>query len=113
VLTRPRSREQLWWGRERVLAIGEAAGLISPFSGEGVSYALSSAEAAAFAVLSGGGAALMPRLTTQLRASLSQALLKAWAGERPGLRPWALWLLPLATHRQLTYHPWREPAEDV
>jgi len=113
VLTRAAATEQLWWGRERVLAVGEAAGLVSPFSGEGISYALASAEAAAFAVLSGGGAALMPRLTSRLHSSLRQALAKAWAGERPWLRPWALWLLPLTTRRPLSYQPWREPAEDV
>lgn len=113
VLTRPASAEQLWWGRERVIAIGEAAGLVSPFSGEGVSYALASAEAAAFAVLSGGGAALMSRLTGQLLAALRLALYKAWAGERPWLRPWALWLLPFATGQPLKYRRWNETAEDV
>lgn len=113
VLTRPTGSAQLWWGRGRVIAAGEAAGLVSPFSGEGVSYALSSAEAAAFAVLSGGGAELMPKLTARLAGALRLALIKAWAGERPAVRPWALWLLPLATHRPLRYRRWSESGGDM
>ena len=45
-LTRPRARAQLLAGGGRVLLVGEAAGLVSPSSGEGISRALSSGAAA-------------------------------------------------------------------
>ena len=113
VLTCPRNMEELWWGQERVIAIGEAAGLVSPHSGEGISYALASAEAASFTVLSGGGAQLMPKITAGLLSPLRLALARAWVGEQPWLRPWALMLLPLVTGRSLSYRRWDETAEDM
>ncbi len=51
-LTRPRSRAELHAGDNRVLLVGEAAGLVSPSSGEGISYALLSGAAAGQAIAS-------------------------------------------------------------
>lgn len=45
-LSRPRSRSHLWAGDGTVLLAGEAAGLVSPSSGEGISFALLSGAAA-------------------------------------------------------------------
>lgn len=42
LVVRPRGGGDLWLGRGQVFAVGEAAGLISPSSAEGVSYALRS-----------------------------------------------------------------------
>ncbi|AJF59524.1 MAG: oxidoreductase [archaeon GW2011_AR10] len=47
MLTRPQSVKDLVLGEKRVLLAGEAAGLISPSSGEGISFALRSAKFAA------------------------------------------------------------------
>lgn len=44
-----------------ILAVGDAAGLITPYSGEGILYALESAEHAATAILSGAGASEVVR----------------------------------------------------
>jgi flavin-dependent dehydrogenase len=49
-LTCPRKASDTWLGQERVLACGEAAGMVSPSSGDGISYALASGKAAAQAV---------------------------------------------------------------
>lgn len=45
-LSRPCGKKELLWGTEGVLLAGEAAGLVSPSSGEGISYALQSGIAA-------------------------------------------------------------------
>jgi len=62
LLSRPLSRQELCLGRHKVLLVGEAAGLVSPTFGEGISYALRSARAAARAVserLPEGGEAVL------------------------------------------------------
>jgi geranylgeranyl reductase len=41
------SLSDLWWGEGRVFTAGEAAGMVSPSSGDGISYSLQSAEAVA------------------------------------------------------------------
>ncbi len=46
-LTRPAKDSDIWLGQGRVLACGEAAGMVSPSSGDGISYALASGKAAA------------------------------------------------------------------
>ena len=49
-LTCPRKASDIWAGQGRVLACGEAAGMVSPSSGDGISYALASGKSAAQAV---------------------------------------------------------------
>jgi flavin-dependent dehydrogenase len=102
----PLDTQGFWFGRGRVLAVGEAAGLVSPFSGEGISYALSSAEAAAFAIISGAGAEALPSLLARDLRKLQGALFRASVARTPWLRPWALWLAPLFKRLSLTYSPW-------
>ncbi len=68
-LSRPRKRSELFPGRGHVLLVGEAAGLVSPSSGEGISFALLSGAAA-------GRAASLPSLrtaTTNDPSSISRA----------------------------------------
>lgn len=100
------AQDSLWWGHGPVLVVGEAAGLLSPFSGEGISYALDSAEAAAFAIISGAGADALPELLAPLRQKLASASLKARIAMHTWLRPWALWLMPMLTHQRLHYMRW-------
>lgn len=108
----PNGGQQLWWGRSQVLAVGEAAGLASPFSGEGISYALASAEAAAFALLSGNGAAMLDSLNARLERRLGRANWQSLVGATPWLRPWGLWLLPLHAGSRLAYFPWTAGLDD-
>jgi geranylgeranyl reductase len=54
-LTHPSALRDFWLGQGRVLACGEAAGLVSPSSGDGISYALASGKAAAEALTSPAG----------------------------------------------------------
>lgn len=49
-LSRPRALKELYSGKRTVLLVGEAAGLVSPSSGEGISFALLSGSAAGRAV---------------------------------------------------------------
>ncbi len=51
-LSRPRSRDHLLYGSADILLTGEAAGLVSPSSGEGISYAVESGAAAGRAIAS-------------------------------------------------------------
>lgn len=102
------AQDSLWWGRGPVLAVGEAAGLLSPFSGEGISYALDSAKAAAFAIISSAGADALPGLMAPLRLRLAAASSKACVTRHAWLRPWALWLMPMLTHQRLSYMRWRD-----
>jgi geranylgeranyl diphosphate/geranylgeranyl-bacteriochlorophyllide a reductase len=89
-LTRPRSRLQLLAGGGRVLLAGEAAGLVSPSSGEGLSFALESGAAA------GAAAGAADPLTAYRPAFRSQAdrvarkLLKAQVIFSPFWRPLAM-----------------------
>ena len=112
VLAWPRGSDELWWGTGRVLAAGEAAGLVSPFSGEGISYALASAEATAYGVISGAYADGMPGLSTRAVQRLWWAGRRAAVGMNPLLRPWGLWLLPLHSGSPLRYLPWRDGLEN-
>ncbi len=56
-LTRIRSITDIWLGEGNILAVGEAGGLVSPSSGDGISYALASGRAVGIAIsakLNGG-----------------------------------------------------------
>lgn len=73
-------------GNERVFLIGEAAGLISPSSFEGISYALLSAEALAKALQSENTLAAYRRLTLGLRLKIAEKALKYGVLSAPLLR---------------------------
>jgi flavin-dependent dehydrogenase len=96
VLSRPRRRADLCRGDDHTLLVGEAAGLVSPSSGEGISFALQSGMAAACALASlapgRGYAAPFARLARRVSAKL----LKARIIRTPFLRRLAL---------QLPYYP--------
>ena len=96
-LSHPRYSRELWLGAGCVLACGEAAGLVSPSSGDGISYALASGKAAAEALrhppqhlLRAYRQALRPELA-ELRRNMVKARLLA----RPGWRRVAAALLLL------------------
>lgn len=82
-LTRPGKASDIWLGQGRVLACGEAAGMVSPSSGDGISYALASGKAAARTVglpvkpaLAEYRGALAPQLA-ELRRNIVKARLLA------------------------------------
>jgi flavin-dependent dehydrogenase len=98
-LTHINSVRDIWLGGGRVLACGEAAGLVSPSSGDGISYALASGRAAALN-LSGGTLdhAGYRRLLQAELAELRRNVVKAAILAHPLKRRLAAALLPLA-HR--------------
>ncbi|WP_146360870.1 geranylgeranyl reductase family protein [Arthrobacter yangruifuii] len=61
-----------------LLLLGDAGGMVSPFNGEGISYAMESARFAAEHIIEGSGAALVPGLLTS-RAAFDVEL-RAYAG---------------------------------
>lgn len=79
-----RQREDVCLGDSQVLLVGEAAGLISPSSFEGISFALESGYRAGLSVLAGNPAAAYRRATAGLRRKLfvrrvkASLLAKAW-----------------------------------
>ena len=88
LLLRPTSADQLRPAGDGVALIGEAAGWISPSSGEGISYALRSAALLAEAVRQSpdAPAARYAALCRGLRANLRLKLLKCPLIYRPALR---------------------------
>ncbi len=76
---RPSRSGQILTGRGNVLLIGEAAGLISPSSAEGLSYAFSSALLASRAINEGlaGSAARYNTLAAPLYSSINHKLIKS------------------------------------
>ncbi len=80
-------------GRGRVLVIGEAAGLVNPITGEGIDYALESAEFAAAAIAahwpaskSSIDASRAHRITEDYRARLSKRFTRRFALYRAAQR---------------------------
>jgi geranylgeranyl diphosphate/geranylgeranyl-bacteriochlorophyllide a reductase len=73
-LSRPSLRAHVFPGNDHVLLVGEAAGLVSPSSGEGISFALLSGAAAGRAVVAGAN--------SSGRAVVSGADARAGASER-------------------------------
>ena len=59
-------------GNDWILVTGEAAGLVNPISGEGIDYALESAQLAATAILKGWCNGLTPAIQSQYRSALSR-----------------------------------------
>lgn len=102
------SVSQLRLGYGQLYIAGEAAGLVSPFSGEGLSYALASGQRAAESILQQAPAELYARSLEGEAGSLRRSQLKAWVGASPALRPFGLLLLPRFTGRKLVYIPWRD-----
>lgn len=90
-LSRPSARQELFAGAGSILLAGEAAGLVSPSSGEGLSFALSSGAAAGRAV----GAAASPgadydRRFRRLARRVARKFIKARVIFSPRLRRLAL-----------------------
>jgi len=131
-LTYIRRRSDIWTGNASLLVAGEAAGLVSPSSGDGISYALASGKAAAEAILAADSQVsqgkpdeslapqngLMPAATegesvqTDYRRRLKPYLRELYFNIRkarwlahPRTRRWLSCLLPLARNR----HPERLP----
>ena len=59
-------------GNDWILVVGEAVGLVNPMSGEGIDYALESAQLAAQAVLNKWHAGPSKNIQTQYRAKLAE-----------------------------------------
>lgn len=90
LLERPRRRSDISFGIGRVMLVGEAAGLVSPSSAEGLSYALASGAAAAEAVLEGANAAAAYE---RYAAHLCRKLLLKWSKSAAIYTPWIRRLL--------------------
>jgi geranylgeranyl reductase len=90
LLSRPTQAGQLCSGHGRVLLVGEAAGLVSPSSGEGISFALRSGTAAGAALGSACPARAYRREFGRLARRVAAKLLKAKVIFTPRLRRLAL-----------------------
>lgn len=90
LLSRPTQAGQLCPGNGRVLLIGEAAGLVSPSSGEGISFALRSGMAAGTALGSADPARAYRRGFDKLARRVAAKFLKAKVIFTPRLRRIAL-----------------------
>ncbi len=77
LLSRPRKKDEIHPGRGRVLLAGEAAGLVSPSSGEGLSFAFESGYAAGRAVGHADPAASYRGAFGPLRRKVARKLVKA------------------------------------
>jgi len=77
-LLRPMSSKDIYLGSNNVALIGEASGLISPTSAEGISYAMLSADALGHAILEDkeGFMALYEQNANYLKKSIAKKLLK-------------------------------------
>ena len=89
-LSRPRDRSELLSGEGAVVLAGEAAGLVSPSSGEGLSFALSSGAAAGRAAGAAAPAAAYARTFAPCARRVAMKFLKARVIFSPPLRRLAL-----------------------
>jgi len=89
-LTQPRSRNDLLPGTGPVILAGEAAGLVSPSSGEGLSFAIESGAAAGRAVGFPCPGTAYGRVFRRLARRVARKFTKARVIFSPGLRRWAL-----------------------
>lgn len=90
-LTRPRRRADLLSGAGPILLAGEAAGLVSPSSGEGLSFALASGQAAGLATADASPATAYGRVFHRtLARRIALKFIKARVIFSPALRRWAL-----------------------
>ena len=89
-LTRPRTKGDLLGGSERVLLAGEAGGLVSPSSGEGLSFALGSGAAAGRAARDAWPGTVYGRTFRRLAGRVARKFVKARVIFSPAWRRWAL-----------------------
>jgi flavin-dependent dehydrogenase len=89
-LSRPRARAEMFPGRGDVLLVGEAAGLVSPSSGEGISFALLSGAAAGRAAAAIASDRVYRQSFDQLARRVMAKTLKAKIIYSPRPRSWAL-----------------------
>ena len=89
-LTRPRAKGDLFGGSGRVLLAGEAAGLVSPSSGEGLSFAIASGAAAGRAVGETSPGAAYGKTFRRLAGCVAKKFIKARVVFSPAWRGWAL-----------------------
>jgi flavin-dependent dehydrogenase len=89
-LSRPRGRRDLFGGDSAILLAGEAAGLVSPSSGEGLSFALDSGAAAGRALAARDPAAVYAATFRRLAGRVARKCIKARVVFSPGWRRWAL-----------------------
>ena len=90
LLSQPWTRSELLAGRAGVLLAGEAAGLVSPSSGEGISFALSSGAAAGRAAGATSPYGAYEKAFRPLARRVMMKTLKARVIYSPALRSWAL-----------------------
>jgi len=87
--SRPMSEKDIFLGTKRILMVGEAAGLISPSTGDGISFALRSGYNVAVALNSGlenvdrGYRELSSQLIKEMRKKISKSNLFLDAQKRP------------------------------
>lgn len=112
-ITTPTNMSQLWWGERGVIPVGEAAGMVSPSSGDGISFCLQGGIAIAAALtefrdeLTGPiPAELHRRIVWRYLRGMSPALselrfniVKARTAADPALRNLAVRMLPLFLRR--------------
>lgn len=104
----------LWWGGDYVFPVGEAAGMVSPSSGDGISYCLQGARAVAdsLAAFHNGNYPGHGQIASQIRAKLKPAMrelrfncFKAWAASNPATRKMAAAFLPYFLYKPVTRLP--------
>jgi flavin-dependent dehydrogenase len=89
-LTRPQTRTDLFAGDNSTLLVGEAAGLVSPSSGEGISFAIESGVAAGQSVGCASLSAAYAEVFSRIAHRVRRKMLKARVIFSPGLRRLAL-----------------------
>jgi geranylgeranyl diphosphate/geranylgeranyl-bacteriochlorophyllide a reductase len=90
LLSQPRAHSHMFAGDAQILLAGEAAGLISPSSGEGISFALLSGAAAGRAVGSAASDEAYRKTFSELKRRVLMKTLKAKVIYFPAARKWAL-----------------------
>ena len=89
-LTRPRAKGDLFGGSGPVLLAGEAAGLVSPSSGEGLSFAIASGAAAGRAAREASPEVAYGGPFRRLARRVARKFIKARVIFSPAWRRWAL-----------------------